>query len=115
MEDFYNRLELLMKEQKVTRTKLSEDTNISYNTLTSMFQRKSKNMDLKTAKKMAKYLNTTLDYLINGNEQLKYIKDNYKTNTIITIKNNNEKELFKLECQDFDMLYTIIKKLGSNK
>lgn len=71
--DIYDRINVLLKERKTTRVKLGKETGISYHTLTAMFQRRSKNVDVETLKKIAEYLGTTLEFLVSGNEEMKYL------------------------------------------
>ncbi|MCL2798020.1 MAG: helix-turn-helix domain-containing protein [Firmicutes bacterium] len=66
--DIYDRIELLLKKSGLNRTRLCERTGISYNTMTSLFKRRSKNVDLETIRKIAMCFNTTLEYLITGDE-----------------------------------------------
>lgn len=48
--------------------------NISYSTLMSQYQRRSKSISLETIKKIASYLSVSVDYLINGeNSTSEYI------------------------------------------
>lgn len=64
--DMYDRINGLLEEKSMTKRYLAKETGIPYNTLMSLFSRRSKNMDLKAAKKIANCLNTTLEYLIAG-------------------------------------------------
>lgn len=66
--DIYDRINKLLKEQKKTRKTLAEISGVSYNTLTSLFMRRSKNIEIETLKKLARGLNTTVDYLVTGND-----------------------------------------------
>lgn len=80
--DIYDRINKLLKEQKKTRKTLAEISGVSYNTLTSLFMRRSKNIEIETLKKLARGLNTTVDYLVTGNDVPQYtdfvIPEKYK-------------------------------------
>jgi transcriptional regulator with XRE-family HTH domain len=65
--DIYERINELLKEKGRTRIWLASEAGVSYNTLTSLFARRSKNMEIATARKIAIALNTTIDYLFTGN------------------------------------------------
>lgn len=65
--DIYDRINKLLEEKKMTRTQLSKKTGVSYNTLTSLFSRRSKNIDIETLKKIALGLETSVEYLVTGN------------------------------------------------
>lgn len=69
----YDRINLLLKNQHKTRKQLCEDTGISYHTLTSLFQRQSKNINLETITKIADYLGISSEYLISGKTLGSYI------------------------------------------
>lgn len=64
--DIYDRITELLKRQKKTRKDLCASTGLSYNTMTSLFKRKSKNMRLDTIRAIAEYLGTSVDFLLFG-------------------------------------------------
>jgi transcriptional regulator with XRE-family HTH domain len=64
--DIYDRIIYQLKLQKKTRRALCDATQISYATLSSLFQRRSKQMHLTTMIKIADFLGLTLDYLVIG-------------------------------------------------
>lgn len=64
--NIYERITFLLNEQQKTRKDLCRKTGISYSTLTSLFQRRSKLMHLETLQKIAEYLGVTIDYLVTG-------------------------------------------------
>ena len=70
--DVYDRLNGLLAEKRITKRKLSIDLQIPYSTLASMFQRRSMSVDIETIKKIASYLDTTIEYLATGNENYKF-------------------------------------------
>lgn len=67
--DVYDRINQELKEQRRTRKDLCLATGISYNTLTSLFQRRSKTMKLDTLKLIAEYLDVSLDWLLEGGDK----------------------------------------------
>lgn len=72
--DLYDRINGLLAERRISKRKLSIDLGIPYTTLASMFQRRSMSVDVDTMGKIANYLDTTLEYLISGNEKYKHKK-----------------------------------------
>ncbi len=68
--DIYDRITKILDEKKITRKDLSDGTGISYNTLTSQFQRKSDNMKLDTIVTIARFLKVSVEYLVTGSENL---------------------------------------------
>ncbi len=71
----YDRISELLKQQHQSRKDLSEATGISYNTLTSLFQRQSDNMKLSTIQAIADFLNVTVEYLITGSHTKNQLKE----------------------------------------
>lgn len=64
--DIYDRINLLLAKQGLTRKQLCQAANLSYSTLASQFQRRSKNMSLETIRAIAEALHVSADYLIMG-------------------------------------------------
>lgn len=62
----YDRIDLKIKEMRTTKKAMSENIGLPYSTLMSFYTRRSDNISLDTLKKIALYLNTTLDYLVYG-------------------------------------------------
>lgn len=62
----YDRIDESLKKSKKTRADLCKNTGISYSTLSSLFQRKSKGMSIDIIRKIAEYLKVSVDYLVNG-------------------------------------------------
>lgn len=108
--DFYDRLNGLLAEKRITKRKLCLDLDIPYTTLASMFQRRSNSVDLDTVKKIASYLNTTLEYLATGNEEFKFNSD-HPINTI-TISTADETTVYKVSDQDVKAIKTLLEKIG---
>lgn len=115
--DFYDRINELLEEKKIKKTTLSKEIKIPYTTIASMFSRHSTSIDVQIIKKIADYLETTTEYLINGNENLKRKKDykSYNENTIIAIKDDENANYYQLSENDFKAIITILEKLkGKN-
>lgn len=66
--DIYDRINLRLAQLSMTRRRLCEQAGLSYSTLASQFQRRSKNMSLETIRSIAKALHVTADYLVLGDE-----------------------------------------------
>lgn len=73
--DIYNRISDLLKSKKKTRLELANDTKISYNTLTSLFSRRSKQMNIDTLVLIADYLDVSVDYLVTGKNKIRLKED----------------------------------------
>ena len=108
--DFYDRINLLLKEQKSSKTKMSDALNIPYNTISCWFKRRSNKVDLEVIKKIASYLNTTPEYLATGNEKFKN-KDTAPANTITITTKDYESYVFKLSDENLNAILTIIKNM----
>ena len=109
--DFYDRLNGMLAEKRITKRKLCIDLEIPYTTLASMFQRRSNSIDLETIKKIASYLDTTLEYLATGNEQYKFKKD-CPDNTV-TISTADEVTVYKVSDEDVNAIKTLLEKIGN--
>jgi transcriptional regulator with XRE-family HTH domain len=73
----YDRIDECLKKTHHTRIDMCRTTDISYSTLSSLIQRKSKGMSLEMIKKIAGYLQVTVDYLISGeNYRSSFIQEN---------------------------------------
>ncbi len=68
--DLYDRIEKLLKERGVTKKALCESTGISYNTLASLFKRRSKRVEISTLQKIADFLHTSIEYLTTGDMEV---------------------------------------------
>lgn len=108
--DFYDRLNGLLAEKRITKRKICLDLDIPYTTLASMFQRRSNSIDMDTVKKIASYLNTTLEYLATGNEKFKN-KDTAPANTITITTKDYESYVFKLSDEHLNAILTILKNM----
>lgn len=110
--DIYDRINILLIEKKTNKRKMSIDLNMPYSTLASLFTRRSTNVDIQVMKNIAVYLGTTLEYLIDGNEKYKYANDceYYSSNTIVVIKNKENKKYYKFNDDDFNAILKIIDK-----
>jgi len=69
--DIYDRIDELLKQKKSNRKEMACLIDIPYNTISSLFIRRSKGMNLVMLQKIADYLDTTMDYLVYGNEKEK--------------------------------------------
>ena len=99
----YDRISLELKRQNKTRKDLSKGTNISYNTLTSLFQRKSGSMKMGTAQLIANYLNVTMDWLLLGDEGIQQTSDSMESALIKIFKKLTLKGKTKLMVYAYDL------------
>lgn len=66
--DIYERINALLAQKKMTRRNLCAAAGLSYSTMSSLFQRRSKNMRLETIRAIARALDVTADYLVLGRD-----------------------------------------------
>lgn len=98
--DIYDRIDLKLQEKKTSRRKMCNDLDIPYSTLTSFYLSRSGNMTLSTIQKIARYLDTTMDYLVNGEEEkIDFIPNDSHPKVILTGDQNNQRELSELEIE----------------
>ncbi len=108
--DMYDRLNGLLAEKRITKRKLSIDLGIPYSTLASMFQRRSMSVDIETTKKIASYLNTTLEYLVTGNEEYKAIS-NAPANTITVVTAEGQTFIYNVTNNELQAIKVLLEKL----
>ena len=109
--DIYDRINEILKREKKSKRELSNILQMPYSSLNSLFQRRSTSVDVTTMKKIATYLNTTLEYLVTGNEEYFYLKPESNNFTVIAIRNENEKRYFTFAEDDFNAVVTLLEKL----
>ena len=73
--DLYDRITQLLNEQGITRKKMSKDIGVSYDTLNALFKRRTERVRLELIQSIARYLNTTVDFLAFGEEHHPTLKD----------------------------------------
>lgn len=100
--DIYDRIDLKLREKEATRKKMCKDLSIPYSTLTSFYQSRSGNITLPTIKKIADYLDCSMDYLVNGEGGVSYNNNIMYNGNIhsITISNGDKasrRELTEIE------------------
>ncbi|MNC02420.1 helix-turn-helix protein [compost metagenome] len=64
MSDIAKQIKRLMKENKITRLKLSNDTGIPYTTLTQIINGRTKNPQVRALETIAEYFQVSMDYLL---------------------------------------------------
>ncbi len=67
--DIYDRIAKELQLQNKSRKDLSDGTGVPYTTISSLFQRRSKNMRLDTLKLIANYLDVSLEWLLEGGDK----------------------------------------------
>ena len=87
--DIYDRINIKLKEQDKKKTVLCSAIDLSYNTLTSLFRRKSKNITIDTIRKIANFLGCSADYLITG-EEIQQEKDPYIVSLFNKLSDKNQ-------------------------
>jgi len=66
--DIYERINALLEARGMTRRDLCTAAGLSYSTMSSLFQRRSKNMRLETIRAIARALGVTADELVLGRD-----------------------------------------------
>lgn len=82
---FIEKLDELLKENKMNKNILSRETGIPYTTIDSFYKKGADNIKLSNLKKLAEYFNVSLDYLVDDDNDNKHIynssnRDNYYIN-----------------------------------
>ncbi len=85
--DLYDRIEILLHENNMTKKSLCERTGISYNTLSSLFKRRSKRVEVEALQKIAICLNTTIEYLTSGSLAVGKLSEE-EVNLVIAYRNS---------------------------
>lgn len=70
---FIEKLDELLKENKMNKNILSRETGIPYTTIDSFYKKGADNIKLSNLKKLAEYFNVSLDYLVDDNNAEKHI------------------------------------------
>lgn len=96
---FLQILEKLKKEKNLNNRKLSIACGIPYSTIDAFYKIGYDNIKLSTLLKLANYFNVSLDYLINGDEN---------------ILNSKEKDLINAYRNNPEMQQAVDKLLGIN-
>ena len=104
----YDRIEELLKEQKLKKTDISRAIGVPYSTIASMFQRRSMGVDVETIKKIAQYLGTTVEYLVTGNEA--YKEQTSLPEGTISIVVDGETYVYRLCTEDIKAIMAILDK-----
>ena len=112
----YDRISDLLATIKKTRKQMCQETGISYNTLTGAYKRKTETINSKVIEKIAIYLDTTVEYLVTGNE--KYLSRESieeAPNTISCLDSKKNTRIFKLSEKDYAFVLSLLEKIGENK
>lgn len=111
--DIYDRIELLLKRRRINKTQLCARTGVSYNTLSSLFKRRSKNIDLDTVRKIAPCLGTTIEYLVTGNERfIDCEKDGELiNNTVVAFTSTGERREYQLTESEMTAILTLLQSM----
>ena len=62
---FTDKLDMLMAKNKINKATLSREADIPYTTIDGFYKKGADNIKLSTLKKIAKYFNCSLDYLVD--------------------------------------------------
>lgn len=103
----------LLKEKQMTKADILKKSNLKKSTLYNIFDEKTdvKNINIETMKEICSALNTTLDYIIDGNEELKYGSSNKQTeNTIRLIARGGKVKEFKVSDEQRKAIETLLGK-----
>lgn len=67
--DFLSNLEKKMNEKNLNKSQLARGMGVAPSTVNSWFNRSAENITLKTLKKLAEYLDCSIDSLVYGDEK----------------------------------------------
>ena len=62
---FTDKLDMLMAKNKINKSILSREADIPYTTIDGFYKKGTNNIKLSTLKKIARYFNCSLDYLVD--------------------------------------------------
>jgi DNA-binding Xre family transcriptional regulator len=62
---FTDKLDMLMAKNKINKSILSREADIPYTTIDGFYKKGTDNIKLSTLKKIARYFNCSLDYLVD--------------------------------------------------
>lgn len=113
--DYYDRIEFLLKKNNDTSKNMCRNINLSYNTFSGQKKRKSKNICMQTVQKIANYLQTTAEFLINGNDNLLSINSQEqlidKKNTIVIFGRNEGKSEYQITDEQLKAIKIILENM----
>nr|DAE06811.1 MAG TPA: repressor protein [Siphoviridae sp. ctXBp18] len=70
MSELYNRIESLCKKKNINVTTMCKETGASRGSLTDLKVGRKKKLSIDTLSKIAEYFGVSVDYLLNGNENI---------------------------------------------
>ncbi len=114
--DYYDRIEFLLKKNNDTAKNMCRKINLSYNTFSGQKKRKSKNVDMQTVQRIANYLKTTAEYLINGNDNLLSKTNSQehlvnKKNTIVVFGRGEGKSEYQVTDEQLKAMKTLLENM----
>ena len=68
-----DKLDILMSEKKINRADLARNSDVPYTTIVSLYEKGYDNVKLSTLKKIAQYLDCSIDYLADDNVNDRYL------------------------------------------
>lgn len=71
MSELYNRIESLCKKRNINVTVMCKETGASRGSLTDLKAGRKKKLSTDTLSKIAEYFGVSVDYLLNGEENIK--------------------------------------------
>ena len=93
------KLDVLMEERKLNKAELSRNTRVPYTTIASLYEKGYDNIKLSTLKRLARYLDCSIDYLADDNINDRYYMSNISNketrmlDTYIEFKNSDDPKL----------------------
>lgn len=66
--NFIEKLDLLMKENSITRMGLSKESGVPYTTIVNFYEKGSENIKLSTLRRLSDYFEVSLDFLVDDEE-----------------------------------------------
>lgn len=71
-----NKIEQFLKDNEINKSDLARETGIPYTTIDGFYKKGTENVKLSTLKKLAKYMQCTIDYLVENETSPKFAKEN---------------------------------------
>ncbi len=107
MDEIRQRILSLLSEKKISKAELQRIANLKKSTLYNVFNEKTdiNNVSIGTMKSIARSLNTTLDYLIEGKNSV---------TKLVLGRDDTEKETHKITTEQLQTIQSIIETIKDN-
>lgn len=105
------RILMLMQEKKINKNRLAIMSNLPRTTIYSALLNEDncKKTKLETMRAIAKALNTTLDFIMTGQDR-QTVMESFNANTIISIGRNGQRTIYEIDDEDVQIVDAFLNK-----